>query len=222
MFKAQIQLLQELLAHFVGKGEIDLRECLGFDDLLQANAFSMFDQYAQLFFDVELDRDERPYSSKQCPMKIVSEEYMIKNDSFYDRDKISESNENSDQCDSRVRAANWLNYTHGCIHLPKQYTETTAKLEHLMQSPLMPANLLKYIEEYLKLVQENVTEIELVLTLAAKEMPSKYTTYEQLKQSSMVWVHNLYNDHFRHLEPVAAKIVNAVREYYCPDKLLDG
>jgi hypothetical protein len=71
IFKTQLQELSSVLRLFVGQGEVELRRRFGFHKLLSVNIVLLYDCYARLFFDMEFERDERPYNSRDCPISIA-------------------------------------------------------------------------------------------------------------------------------------------------------
>jgi uncharacterized protein YbcI len=74
VFKEQIKVFAEILSYFTGKNEVDLATDAAIDELWRANAFSLLDDYGRLFFDLKIDSETRPYSTKLCPMATFTKE----------------------------------------------------------------------------------------------------------------------------------------------------
>lgn len=76
VFKLQLEEMKKVLALFLGKRELDLREAFGLYKLVMANATMMYDGYAHQFFDIEVDHNKRPYAGSECPATIFTKDAM--------------------------------------------------------------------------------------------------------------------------------------------------
>jgi hypothetical protein len=223
VFKYQLEELSAILKHFVGKGEIELRAAFAFNQLEHANVCMMFDAYARRFFDLDIPADRRPYDTKTCPTTMFTREFMERHFVLADghvkaevSDRVSES-----EVDPRVRAALWADYVHGGISLPRQYSERVNEFTGFLESPLLPRKLGALIEDYLRLVNENVRLIADTLTVSAKEMPEKYPSLNEMERATTDWIHHRYNREFKQLKPKADEIIGFIRSYYGADQLVD-
>ena len=62
IFKNQLTEFTNIMDIFNGKSEVELREYFGLSDLIKVNAFFMLDNYASLFFGMNIDKERRPYN----------------------------------------------------------------------------------------------------------------------------------------------------------------
>jgi hypothetical protein len=220
LFKIQMDELSHVLKLFIGQSELALREKFDFEKLLMVNAISLLDNYASMFFDLEFDKDKRPYNNNECPSSIVTREFMEKNFELAEDPIESESHETkTEKPDPRVRAALWQEYQYGITKIPKQYLDMQDELKRVLESPVLPSKCAKLIEEYISIVEENALEISKVLTECAKELPSKYPSIEKLKNASSMWISNKYNDKFKELKPKADEIIVSIRTHWAIDEL---
>lgn len=223
IFKVQLEEMRTILSLFVGKGEIELRQEFGLEKLFRANTLMMYDEYASTFFDFKVNREERLYSHKECPCSLVTEEGMMKYFELAD-DHLQTDNSNSSEKekDPRVRAALWANYTQYNICIPKEYSEQEKKIQNLLENPLLPSECVKLLNEYTETIHKNINLTRKILTEAAKEMPDKYPSLEDLKKSSFDWLTHRFVDDFVHLKPKAEAIIAFVRSCYDVDNLLEA
>ncbi len=222
VFKEQIHLFSELLSFFMGKGETVLRDEFAFQKTFFVNAMRFFDDYAELFFDADIDRETRPYNGKDCPSSIISEEHLIKYFSpAVDHTKPEQSEDSQEKPDPRTRAAIWSNYEYYQTFLPKKHTIKIEELRKIIDSPLLPRELVTLLEEYLRIIDQNVSIIPEILTKASGEMPEKYPNSEQLMNSSLDWLNFRYNDKISNLEDTAKEIIEYIRNYYISDKIFE-
>ncbi len=216
VFKEQLRIINEVSSHFIGKTESDLRKDLDFGSLISINAIKMMDEYISLFFDKKFDLKERPYSDKNCPSSIATEDALTKAD-FH----LWPESPNSDKTpDARTKAAIWSNYKFQITSLTKTHCVNYEKLQKLTRSPLLPTECAKLVDGYLRIVFLNVILILEVLTAVSKELPEKYPNEETLKKASLSWIHNRYNEEFKDLEPLAREIETFLRTYLGTDSLI--
>ena len=223
LFKTQLQELSAVLKLFVGQGEVALREKFQFPKLLRVNMVSLYDDYASLFFDVEFDPDTRPYNRRECPLAILTQEFVDKYVQLADDHVLPEdtSESETERPDPRLRAALWQDYKFGEIRIPREYSETHDQLIEILESPVLPKNCVELLESFLETVDRNTNLVAEVLTECATELPEKYPTIEALQRSSFLWIHNRYNDAFEDLKPKADKVVDFVRSHWSVDEILE-
>lgn len=223
IFKVQLEEMRTILSMFVGKDELELRHEFGLDKLFRANTLLMYDNYASTFFDIKVNREERLYSDDKCPSSLITEEGMTKYfelaDSHTQEDETVSEEKKSDP---RVRAALWAGYTQYQLCIPREFSEQEKKIKNLLENPLLPSECVTLLNEYTKIVHNNLVLIRKILTEGAKEMPDKYPSFEKLKNSSFDWLNHRYADEFIHLKPVAENIISFVRSCYDVDNLLQA
>jgi hypothetical protein len=217
IFKAQLQEFTQLLSLFKGKGEAELRNEWGFDDLIDYNSMALLDAFGVTFFDVRVDLRERPYGPTNCPQFMTTPERVrLVEDPFIE---VPTKVEN-DNRDGRVRAAVWTRYTYDTIHLPCKLLDAQDRLMKILESPLLPKKCVELIGQYRTLIDNNVGYIRNTLTDVSAELPEKYGSLEALRKASNLWIRNLYNDRFEPLKPKADQIVQFIREYYDIESIL--
>jgi hypothetical protein len=215
IFKEQIKLFTEVLSMFTGKGEIELREDLAFDEFFKANCCMLFDAYASLFFDIKFDQEKRPYSKKLCPVSILHQDAVELADNYVEGD-----NRVPEKPGANTRAAIWSNHKHLEICLPQKHLNAMKRIKAIKDSPLLPKKCLELIEDYEKTINDNLLLLRDILNEVASEFPSKYPNFSVMKKASTNWVTNKYVDKFSHLEPKAKAITTYIRKYYLTDELL--
>lgn len=214
--------MKAILGIFVGKGESELREDFAFDEALYANSTAMYDAYAKTFFDIDMEKISRPYSSDKCPIKQISAEAVQKYFQVAKDHVRKDSTESSEkkESDPRVRAAIWNDYDHHTIHLPRRYTEMHQRITKLLENPMLPPRCSELLTEYIMLASKNLSIIGPLLADAAKDMPVKYPSPVELNKSTFAWLNNRYVNEFEDLKGKADEIVAFVRSHYDVDNLL--
>jgi len=217
VFKEQVKEFAEVLKYFSGKGEVALREELGFKELFNANSFALLDSYAELFFDIEFDVEKRPYRNELCPVAIIHEEDLELADDYI----IPEKDTNKSKPDPNTKASIWLSKKSFPLRIPRKMTESEEQIEKFIQSPLLPQKCIELIEEFHKQMHKNIMLLKDVLIECSKEMPQKYHNFEIMKKATTDWINAKYTDRFGPLEPKAKKLIDFVRKYYLTDELLN-
>lgn len=217
VFKEQIKAFSSVLKFFSGKGEVALREELAFDDFFYANCFALYDSYARLFFEIQIDIEKRPYRKELCPTAIFSEERLTLADEYV----IPEKGEDPSAPDPNTRASIWLSNKNIPLRIPQKMSEAEDQIEKFIQSPVLPKNCIKLIEKFREQLRKNIMMIEEILLEASKDMPVKYPNFEIMKKASTDWIYAKYTERFEHLEPHARTLTDFIREYYLTDDLLD-
>lgn len=221
VFKEQLKVFSELLPMFVGRTESELRDDFDFDHYFTANTFALYDDYARTFFDIEVDREKRPYSSTECPSSIINIEDFVNSFTLVDGHTRQETlNTDAPSNDPRTRAARWHHHKHSELRIPSRMMDQQAKLTRLMGSPLVPAELLRLLDEYKATVDKNVLHLGELLTVAAGEMPEKYPDQNSLARAAFDWISTRWIRDFEELEPKAKQIAEYLRNYFQTDTLL--
>jgi ribosomal protein S8 len=116
VFKLQVTEFSSILNVLNTKNILEIEKI--FDEILFINSCLLFDDYTELFFDVELDRNKRPYSNKQSitPIQVFSlkemEEYNHYN-TMYNRyldNKKDKLKTNSEIFDQKSKLDLWMKY----------------------------------------------------------------------------------------------------------------
>lgn len=75
IFRNQVEVFTSIMKLFNGKSEYEIRQAFGFKEMLRANILSLLDDYAQVFFDINIDPDKRPYNKRDCPRSMITPEF---------------------------------------------------------------------------------------------------------------------------------------------------
>ena len=217
IFKEQLKVFSEILSFFSGKTEIDLRKDSAMENFFTANTLLLFDEYAKLFFDIEMDEDKRPYNTKDCRIARIRAEFLESADNHL---KYENEKKEIEYPDPRLRATIWNKFTMPRLCFPNTTSKYEEQLDKLMESPLIPNDLLKLIEEFKNVLEDNINTAEIVLNDIAKELPEKYPNLGIMKKASLSWVSNRYNEKFKHLKEPADKITNYLRNYFSVDNII--
>ncbi|MEQ1911227.1 MAG: hypothetical protein ABMA15_20580 [Vicinamibacterales bacterium] len=215
IFKLQLEEMAEVLRLLRGKGEVQLREIFHMQAVVVANTTQMFDRYAEIFFDLKPESSSRPHA--QWTQGIMALDALVKRADEPYRPEPSKQGE--DTVDPRVRAAKWSEYRCEMISLPDDTVAAMENLERILQSPLLPKELVERLSALLEAVRANITVLMSVLTECAKQMPAHYENEAKLARATTSWIANLYNDRVTALEPLATRVVDYIRDYYEPDRL---
>lgn len=222
IFKEQIKEFSRILEYFNGKSESELRDDIVLNKLFHANVIAMFDRFAMVFYDYKINRDERPYNTEECPSSIITKEGMEKHFTLVNEYKKSEEIKvEKSTPDPRVRAALWADYECFMIHIPREYSEKLRELTLIKSSPLLTKKCVELIEEYEKALSYNLKQLRIILTNCAKELPTKYPTFDALSESSTSWIWSQYNRKLKSLKDPSEKLINYLRNYYNVDEILN-
>ena len=208
VFKLQLESMSRLLAMFVNKGEIELRNSFGEKRLFHANAVLLIDAYAEseLGYGVK-DGAVRPY--RKCRNWRISSSALERADQHlrYEPDGVAEPPRKS-----------WAEYEHSGIPIPSKYVKRFAALETFLRDPLLPSGCASLVKAHLDLEEERVHSLAHVLTSAAPELPVKYPNFETLEKADLSWLHNRWNSTAPDLEPSARRIEAFARKYFGADE----
>jgi len=216
VFKEQVKVFADVLRYFTGKGEVELCQDYAFDELCRANTCALLDEYAYLFFDVEIDLEKRPYGPKLCPQLIVHERRLSPRDAHV----IEDSPVHPERADPETKAAIWSDFTCDVVHIPARFVEANAAYSKLIDSPLLPAECVNQLVAYRDTVNQNVHLLGEVLTECAKELPKKCPNREIFAKATDDWIVSRFMKRFKDLSPKAKAITDYVRKYYLTDELL--
>jgi hypothetical protein len=213
VFKIQLEELTKVLSLFLGKDEIALTKQYDLDRIFEANCEMMLDRYAAVQFDVEVDRDERPYRLSEFPYAQVRAEYLEVVDDYISQDEAPRS--------EKPEGETWDTYQHGTVVYSKEFVDARKELEGLLESPVLPSKCAALIEEFVDTLGEYVGGLDRFLTSVSRELPEKYPTLDLLQRAELYWLENRYRDKAPKLKPKADPIVRFVRHYYGSDDLLE-
>jgi hypothetical protein len=220
VFKAQLQAMSGIMGMFLGERELSLRRAFGFQTLFNVNVCDLYDAYAANFFDVQFDRETRPYNSRDCPMHMRDSDSTTPEESKAHILEPQPPLAAAPAADGRVRAARWARYRHDHLYINRQYCEMQQRLTEILENPLLPLTLIDLLTKYRETAGRNQLVLLNLLDDAAKEMPEMYSSLQDLEKFSSDWLWNRYMGNFEHLKPLGGEIVEFIRAYFAPDNLM--
>ncbi|WP_316634917.1 hypothetical protein [uncultured Flavobacterium sp.] len=222
-FKMQIKAFEDILSFFQTKTETDFTKQFDFDFIVNANAQLMLSDYISTFFSTEINinTDKVKDLEKEFYGAAVTHSWAEKNfisPEYFDK---TETQKKEEITNPAIILENWKHYEYGPIHYTKKYYEETEKISQLIASPLIPIGLKNKLEEFSKLVNENLLIVGGTLNEISKELPQKFPTAKSIKKFEAAGLWNKYNEKQEHLEPLAKEILLYIRNYLKIDKLID-
>ena len=214
VFKEQLRLLSDTLSLFIGKGELDLRDSFALHEMFDSNAIKLLDDYAEEALSVKVNREERRYRKYRVANVHPKTPVTPLDGHFKEHNNDKSGNE-------RIEKTSWEDYFFWVVDLPDGFVEGTRRIQNIMDSPLLPTQLLSLLREFLDAVNANVNLTRDLLNECARELPALYPQIEHVNKSSIDWMRSRYTKHFVHLEPKAKAIIDYVRKYYAPDRIFD-
>lgn len=217
VYKLQLTEMKDLLAIFVGKGEMGLVRHFDLDGVLDANASALVDAYASGELGAEVkDPDDRPYSPKNCPggMIVMPSDEVVELMGLVRPDETSsyETDVTSDWASRRVTM----------VHLTHGYYAAEDGLESFLSDPLIPGELADLIQKFLDAVRNNVSSMLTVLNGVSPSLPELFPSIESLESLQMAGLHNDWNRCRPSLEPLAQEIITYARAYFASDAFKSG
>lgn len=216
VFKEQLRILNELALQFVGKDELELRRELDFNSISEINAYKLLDDYARLYFDIEVDADSRPYNTRDCPITVFRLDTKVITDVTH----RTEIHKRDKKPDSRTKPDIWSEYRFEGIRLTRVHYDKFRNIDILSKSPLVPKRCQLLVANYLGTVSKNVELFYDVFDEVSKKLPKLYPNTEALAEVDLMWIQNRYNRKFKLLAPLANQIEDFLRNYLGTDKLL--
>ncbi|MDZ7954720.1 hypothetical protein [Nostoc sp. DedQUE09] len=176
VFKLQVTKFSSILDIFDNQGYIQIKKC--FEKILFINACSLCDDYAELFFDIELNRNTRPYNTEEIE-KIIWNVYSMKDIEKYEqfRNKFNElvaikkKREVNSLKEELIYTNNlefWMNYNYEELKIPTEYSELRKKIIDVKSSPLLPKELLVLIEEFIEAMNHKLNLVIEILNECIK------------------------------------------------------
>ncbi|MEO3680128.1 hypothetical protein ABGI61_13935 [Rheinheimera sp. FR7-31] len=220
IFKYQLKAFEEVIGPFQNKGEIELKNDMDMDSIIDINTFDLFNSYVSTFMKDEVSIDEK-FAKEKMNMAcgaIVSKEFAEE----YFQPVGSEAPvfpNNESPNEPALKLAKWNNRKYGLVHFTKEYSIATAEMKRFQNSPLLPSGLKELLNEYSALMEETLSAVGEALEEAGKNMPTNFPTAKKLKNFNPSWVSNIHNDKAPRLEPKAMEILNFINEYLGVDDL---
>lgn len=217
VFKQQVELLSRVLESLVGKDEMQLREDFGIPELFEANASKLYDDYDRIWFGTVIDAETRPYAASLCPMAVARMDRLKVGNTDTDPRKARTTKQDGADRDP---ADIWKSYEVWEIRVPRKLVDKLAEIRRFAGSPLLPADLVGSLTEYMARAERNIHVLREVLAAAVPEMPARFPTKDDLNRAWFGRINNAYVKRFEHFEPLAQEIAKLVRAHYDTDRVL--
>ncbi|MEU0315927.1 hypothetical protein [Nocardioides sp. NPDC006273] len=214
VFKLQLERMREVLALFVGRSEMKLREDAHFQELFEANFIRLLDSYAETFFPIEIDKEARPYSGIRNFL-VKPESIVVANDHV-----VFPKSEPLNQEEARARRkAEWPGAPADMIAIPDGLVEYTDRVRSILEEPLLPSECASLLEAYLAEIEGVISStVGKVLIWVAPQLPEKYPELDDLRAATDYWAHAYWVENLKDLKPHADKIAKFARAYFKADE----
>lgn len=100
------------------------------------------------------------------------------------------------------------------------YQKQIDELNRFAASPLLPNTLRNFILRFRDEMHENLLLVGAVIAEAAKVMPDKFSTVDEVIAFKPDWIWNLYNKKRKNVEPTANEILQFINKYLNVEKLI--
>ena len=221
-FKLQLKAFEEVLATFQNKSEYDWISHFDYSKMAALNSFKMMDDYVANFFKDEVKIDQVKSQERYSDLKgaVISLDYMKSNMKLVGELPIETKQETAAPISNpAIILAKWQKYEHGIIHYTAKYEDATKDITKLASSPLLPQELRTMLTNFIKSAKDNHSQIGIVLTQCAKQLPEIFPTAEQLLKFDVNWTLAQYNRARKPLEPLSQEILAFVNKHLRIDEL---
>lgn len=224
IFKLQVTKFSSILDVFDQQGYVEIQKC--FQKILFINACSLCDDYAELFFNIELKRNTRPYNTEPIEMTRLNsysmegiEKYELRRKKFNELVALTKNMEINNLKKELIYKNNldfWMNYNYEELKVTTEYMVLRKKIVAIKSSPLLPKELLVLIEEFLESMNKKLNLVVEILNQHTKQLPKDYFVQEIMEERSSIFIliKIQYNKEFKDLELIANKIVQYIRNYW--------
>ncbi|NQD81351.1 hypothetical protein HP436_14320, partial [Pseudomonas sp. CrR14] len=120
-----------------------------------------------------------------------------------------------------MKLARWNEYVLSKVDFTHTFQEKMSELSKLASSPLLPKELTDLIYEFRGIVNGNVILIGKVISSAAKELPAKYSTANDVTLFRPEWIWNQYNSQRKDSSEVVGKILKYISDYLQVNKIMN-
>ncbi len=220
IFKCQLAVFEEVISHFQSKSEVELKEDMDMDSIIEINSFELLNSYISIFMEGEVRIDEKFTKEKMSIVRgaVVSNEYA---EEYFQlvgtKAPVVPDNENPH--DPALKLAKWNDRKCGFVHFTEGYVKATDEIKRFQNSPLLPSRLKELLKDYSTLMHETLATVGEAVEEAGKGMPANFPTTDTLKNFTSAWVSNIHNNKAPKLEPKAIEILNFINEYLGIDNL---
>lgn len=229
VFKLQVIKFSSILDIFDKQGYVEIEKC--FEKVLFTNTCLICDDYAELFFNIELNRNTRPYTQENIE-NIIWNVYSVESIEKYEQMRIKfkklisikkklEANDSNKKLIYNNNLKFWINDYYHELKITNEYTELYKKIIDVKLSPLLPQELLLLFEEFTEAMNKKLNLAVEILNQYIKQLPNDYCRQEIIGENSIIFISIKikYYQELKNLELIANKIVQYIRNYWLIEKI---
>lgn len=219
VFRNQVEVFTSIMKLFNGKSEYEIRQAFGFKEMLRANILSLLDDYAQVFFDINIDPDKRPYNKRDCPRSMITPEFAER---YLVAPTVSVESEIEGEGHPAISKEEfWNNYIYGEICQPVSNIEMLAQLDEIMKSPFLTSESIRLLSKIKETVEDNMLKIGEVLSTLAKDLPRICPNITALERLDIAWIENEYNKEFISIDIYCNELTDYLRKYFKVESIME-
>ncbi len=217
IFKIQIEEFKSVLAFFNKRSSTDFDHEFDLHKTLELNALRMQCAYISLFFKDKVTPTEEMinFLKNTGHGMLVNETQASK--FFRQVSPGSELKTRTESSEEELTAATilarWGEFMLPGTEYTIKYFEKMEELTQLAASPLLPKQLKDLIYDFRDLMNKQLEGIGKHVHLAAKEMPSRYSTASDAMKFNPAWIWNKFNHDRESTNDASAKILGYINEH---------
>ena len=213
IFKVQIEEFKEVLKFFNKHSSHDFDVEFDISNIFYLNSAQMRLHYIDMFFSgqVEMKEGFADEMKKVVVGSLVSEEFV--RSIGEPGEELLEREDSKKDLSPEMKIAKWGEYKYGVIDFTSGFQTNTEELSKIASSPLLPKELTGLIYEFKSIMHQNLSCIGPILTESAKELPTKYSTVDDVIKFRPDWMWNKYNRERESTDEVVSKILQYINDY---------
>lgn len=216
VFKYQLQAYEKIIEYFQNKKETELLNDLDIQMIIEINAFNLYKDYVTTCIDSSTQMNPK-YTDKY--RQLSTRVKLVKGTHFDYFDEINYSDTNTEE--NKKRSVEWNDKEYEMIFYTDTNYNTTEKIKSFQNSPLVPLELKKLLDEYLMLADECLNTVGAVIEEVGKDMPNTFPTKNKLKNFNTYGLFNLFSNKRPALEPKAKEILTYINKYLNVEKVVE-
>ena len=210
VFKQQLSLLTKISETFVSRDESELRAHFDLEECVDFNASLLIETFLDQEYQLKRKTSLMDEYRERFPIGLVSAESMEQNFEL-----VAPPNGESERQSSGdpVPDIDWEQFKVPMIAVSQAYDAASQDILKLVRDPLVPRQLSELLRKLADVASENLRQIEPALEEAAKQLPISYPNEDLVKEPSLRWVGNIWNDRVLPMRPIADEIGDFIREF---------
>lgn len=224
IFKLQVEEYQRIVEFFRQGSFI---EVFDYNEIVKINAFELVDDYAIAFFKTDINEEKLKELRTEQQMHVVgviiSNNHAMKNLELIGYDTKFEDNisKPTQITNPALILKQWESYEYCNVKITDKFHEKVEYIAKLINSPILPRQLVILIEKFNKMNMENMDILAIMLTEKAQIFPTKYPAIANLKEINMLAFFNEFNHRKNDLEVESKNILNFINHYFQVDDIIN-